>query len=422
MATNIVQSLFGVSPQDYQQAQQDHADAQALQYAKLDPYQKANFAIGRGAIGLGNAIGGMLGGTDPALDKYTSRQKIASQIDYADPKSINNAMQMLVQSGDTEGALQLRQIGQEIDVKQSEIYKNQGLGEAAFAKANAEKIPPTPEKIQLATTIANLQEQIVQLEQLPISSNRDQALRITKNKLTELQRLTTPEVKDLRFGVDRESISAEVYGVSFAQLSQDQRAAVNLRLEQEQNKKAKSGAGTFVMPGDKALVDIPAFRAKVQSTIDVQSKTINAADQALQSMQDSIITGSFTSYRAGQVQFARAISGAGDLSQRELKAAGADPSLLGGTVDYLSTLFSSTPTADTQNKMLKTLEAIRTVAAKKATTEVEQQRKIALRSPGYNAAAVTEALTFPELAPRIKGIGLSSSDQNLLDKYTQKAQ
>jgi hypothetical protein len=102
------------------------------------------------------------------------------------------------------------------------------------------------------------------------------------------------------------------------------------------------------------------------------------------------------------VQFARAIAGAGDLSQRELKAAGADPSLLGGTADYLSSLFTSTPTTDTQNKIRTTLEAIRKVAAKKSSAEVEQQRKIALRSPGYNPDAVTEALTFPELAPRNK--------------------
>jgi len=66
------------------------------------------------------------------------------------------------------------------------------------------------------------------------------------------------------------------------------------------------------------------------------------------------------------------------------------------------------------------------VAAKKASTEVEQQRKIALRSPGYNVDAVTEALTFPELAPRVvppapSANALSPADQMLLDKYKSKA-
>jgi hypothetical protein len=153
-----------------------------------------------------------------------------------------------------------------------------------------------------------------------------------------------------------------------------------------------------VLPGDKALVDIPGFRAKVQSTIEPQSKTVFAADNALTNINDSINTGNFASYRAAQVQFARAISGAGDLSQKELAAAGADPSLLGGTADTLSRLFTSTPTLDTQNKMKRTLEAIRKVSTDKANAEIERQRRIALRSPGYDAAAVNAALDFPELS------------------------
>jgi hypothetical protein len=92
--------------------------------------------------------------------------------------------------------------------------------------------------------------------------------------------------------------------------------------------------------------------------------------------------------------------GDSQLSKRDVEQAGGDPSLLGGFADLTSKLFTSTPTVDTQNKIKQTLEAIRKVAARKATTEVEQQRKIALRSPGYDAGAVTEALTFSELTPR----------------------
>ena len=184
-------------------------------------------------------------------------------------------------------------------------------------------------------------------------------------------------------------------------MTQAEKAAVNKRVEEEGGRKAAAGAAKFSMPGTKALVDIPDFRRKVQATIEPQAKMIYSADQALQAIEDSLSTGNFASYRAAQVQFAKAIAGAGDLSARELKAAGADPSLLGGTADYLSTVFSSTPTADTQNKIRKTLEAIRKVAANKATAEVDRQRNMALRSPGYDPEAVKEALTFPELAPRV---------------------
>jgi hypothetical protein len=104
----IVQSLFGVTPESYQQAQQQRADAQALQFAQLSPFQQANFAIGRGANMLGGAIGGALGGQDPELQRATMRQQIARQLNPGDPASIQQAIAMLQQSGDAEGAMMLQ--------------------------------------------------------------------------------------------------------------------------------------------------------------------------------------------------------------------------------------------------------------------------------------------------------------------------
>jgi hypothetical protein len=104
----IVQSLFGVSPEMYQRQQQDRADAQALRFAQLDPFQQANFAIGRGANMLGGAIGGALGGQDPELQRITMRQQIASQIDFTDPASIQQGMNAL--GDDVMGKQQLAQI------------------------------------------------------------------------------------------------------------------------------------------------------------------------------------------------------------------------------------------------------------------------------------------------------------------------
>jgi hypothetical protein len=105
---DIVQSLFGVTPQAYQQAQQARMDAQALQYAKLDPFQQANYAIGRGASGLAGAIGGALGGQDPELQRITMRQQIAGQLNPNDISTFDRGIEMLRQGGDGQGALMLQ--------------------------------------------------------------------------------------------------------------------------------------------------------------------------------------------------------------------------------------------------------------------------------------------------------------------------
>ena len=108
MATDIVNSLFGVTPASYQQAQQERADAQALQYARLDPFQQANYAIGRGANMLGGAIGGALGGQDPELQRITMRQQIAGQLNPNDPTTFDRGVEMLRQAGDGQGAMMLQ--------------------------------------------------------------------------------------------------------------------------------------------------------------------------------------------------------------------------------------------------------------------------------------------------------------------------
>lgn len=167
-----------------------------------------------------------------------------------------------------------------------------------------------------------------------------------------------------------------------------------------------------IMPGDKQLGDIPKFRRDVQATIEPQLKAINSADQALQAINDSLATGNFVSFNAARVQLAKSL-GDSQLSRRDVEQAGGDPSILGGLFDAASRLFFGTPTPDTQKKIRDTLTAIRTVAAKKAQAEVDAQRKIALRSPGYDPQAVNTALDFPELraVPSPVGGGGSLAEQ-----------
>jgi len=295
------------------------------------------------------------------------------------------AANLAAQSGDQQFAMTLADYARKAESEMALVAQRTKEGRAAA----------TPKELQIAAARAQLQDQIAQMEAMPPSPERDRALAVAQNTLLGLA--VTPE-KGPSFGTDRESISAEMFNnKTFAQLTPTEKAAVNKRVEAEQGTKAKAGATsiTNVMPGQKDFVDIPKFRRDVQQTIDPQIKTVTAADQALQAINDSLATNNFASFRAGQTQFARAISGSGDLSQKELKAAGADPSLLGGTADYISGIFSGTPTADTQKKIRSTLEAIKKVATAKANAELQQQRKLAERAK-YSREDIDAALSFPE--------------------------
>ena len=147
---DIVQSLFGVTPELYQQAQAQRAAEQALQYAKLDPFQQANFAIGRGAYQLAGA----LGGTDPQLQMISTRNSIARQINYNDPNSIMQGVQMLNQAGDTVGAMQLADEARKREGQMAQTFQRTAAGQASLAAASRERQQATPEKIQLARELA----------------------------------------------------------------------------------------------------------------------------------------------------------------------------------------------------------------------------------------------------------------------------
>jgi hypothetical protein len=137
-------------------------DAQALQYAKLDPFQRANFAIGRGANMLGGAIGGALGGQDPELQRITLRQQIASQIDFTDPASIQQGMNAL--GDDVMGKQQLAQIYRQQQESGALIGQRTAAAAASTAQADKLKLSATQDaalRAELAKLGPNATEDMI---------------------------------------------------------------------------------------------------------------------------------------------------------------------------------------------------------------------------------------------------------------------
>jgi hypothetical protein len=427
MATDIVQTLFGITPEGYERQQAAAADQRALAIAQLNPMQRAEFNIGRGAYQLAGA----LGGTDPELARVSARQALAKQIDFNDPKSIQAGVRSLTEAGDTQGAMMLADTARkalESGALVSQRSAERMTPEQRNAMAYAAGLGFEPNSKEFRTAY------LAKFEELTARPDRTQAFGVERESIARelygkpFSQLTQSEIaavnkrvegtaKAATFGVEREAVARELYNKPFSELTQQQIAAVNKRVEEAKPKTTI----TNVLPGDRQLVDIPAFRMQVQKTIDPQSKAVFAADNALTAIEDSLKTNNFISFNAARTQLAKAL-GDSQLSRRDVEQAGGDPSILGRLADTTSVLFTGTPTIDTQNKIKQTLNAIRTVSANKATQEIGRQRAIALRSPGYSAEAVDAALDFPEFAPRTTAPagGLTPADKALLDKYAPR--
>jgi len=370
MATDIVGGLFGITPQAYE----EQAYNQALQRGESFGTRAGLYAS---AAQLGRAVGGAMGAEDPQLKLISMRNAIFNRADPNDPNSLMAAAKELAPF-DPQGANAVANQAREAALKIAQATRYSREGRALSVGQDVLK----------AETEAGYRAAIREIKGREQTPENAATLQVYEDKLAALTRTKEAAPLDIQ--------KAQEYRKA---LIKDNAPVAQIAEVDRYIKGLEGGRGTTltnVLPGAKDFVDIPRFRATVQSTIDPESKTVYAADQALQSINDSLSTNNFASFRAAQVQFARAISGAGDLSQRELTAAGADPSLLGGAVDTISKLFDSTPSTDTQEKMKKTLQAIRTVAAKKANDEISRQTKIAGRQPGYTPEIIAEALDFPQ--------------------------
>ena len=392
MAENIVAGLFGLTPEMYGQQQRVGAMNEGIALAQLDPAARGAALTYGGAKGLGGAIAGAMGIEDPQLKLISARNTIAQQIDQTNPESILKGAQMLAQAGDQQGAMALAQYARQAQSEMAQTQQRRAAALASEASAKRERVQADPEKVRLARSVAEL-------------SGPEGSIEYNTAYAKSLREQVEPKAeKDARFGTDRESVSAELYDKSFAQLTTAERAIVNKRVEEEQGKKAEKGAAklTNVMPGQKDFADIPEFRAKVQKTIAPQIESVNAADQALQAINDSITSNNFVSFNAARVQLAKAL-GDSQLSRRDVEQAGGDPSLFGKLLDSTSTLFTGTPTLETQNLIKNTLQAVKRVSTNKANREINVQRDIAYSTPGYDKARVDMALRFPEFEATKEG-------------------
>jgi len=386
MATGIVEGLFGITPESYQQQQADRAFSEAANFAQLNPFQQAGTGI---MYGAGQLTRGLMGTEDPQLAIIRARQQIGRSINFNDPNSIATAVQQLAGMGDSQGAALLAQEGRKAIESASLVGQREASATASLAQAQRERQQAVPAAIQVANELANLDLTRMQVEAMPDSLEKTEALRRIRVRTDALQKqskeFAPTEIQKLQDYKDSLVSSGA---------SPDKIAEVDAVI------KSLPGKGqtkvTNILGSDK-IGSIPDFRNTVRQTIKPQIDVITATDQALNQLDLSVSESNPAAFNAARLQLARAIGGSGDISNKEIQAAGGDPSLYGRLVDTTSTLFTGTPTLDTQKNIQKTLKALQTVAKKKANDEIGVQIRLGVRSKIGNENELKEAFDFPEL-------------------------
>jgi hypothetical protein len=118
---DIVGGLFGVTPEMYQQAQQQQQMNEAVKMGSLTPEQFIGTQAYRGGQALGNVAGSLLGIEDPELMKIRDVQQMRTQFDVSTPTGLRSFAQALGQKGYTDLAIQAASEADKRDVAAATI-------------------------------------------------------------------------------------------------------------------------------------------------------------------------------------------------------------------------------------------------------------------------------------------------------------
>ena len=116
------QGMFGLTPYQAQEQERQRQKNSAVEYAKLDPFQRANMGIYSGAAGMVGGIGGMLGYQTPAVQQAEQRQNLFQGVDLQSVEGLNAAAKKFSQAGFHRESMML---GDKAEARRTEIAARQ---------------------------------------------------------------------------------------------------------------------------------------------------------------------------------------------------------------------------------------------------------------------------------------------------------
>jgi hypothetical protein len=433
MAESQIAGLF-MTPEMYRRQQMQEADQQAVNFARMSPREQASYGFFSAGQGLGRAAGTLLGAQDPQLQRITEQQQLLQGLDVADPESLMEAARRASQAGNTPLAMQLAGRAQEISANSALISQRNRSNNPIQALLSSGKYTPASiaafaesgdaTDLVLATPARQPQRLGDDREAKSLELYQKAYIDLTPEERTAVEAALKKPAAAPSFGTEAERVARELYGRGYGELTQQQMAEVNRRVDERAVRTASAGAPKVVLPTSTPQ-DIAKFRSDVQRTIAPQLAAITASDQTLALLRDAREANNPVAYNAARAQLARAFSGGGDLSRREIESAGGDPSIIGIIQNTLSTAVDGTPTFEQQRNMKRVAEIIKRVATNRARGEIRTQRDLAIRS-GSSQSDVDLALRFSEFgdeppAPTAPSGGSSTPSNTFLGAVRQSA-
>ena len=144
---NIVGSLFGVTPELYQQQRDLAEQRQAMAFAQQDPQTQINYGAYRTGQQLGGAFAGLMGAEDPQMRLISQTNQLMQGLNLRDPQSLYDAAQQASKMGNVPLAMKLLELSDVAQVKAQQFESQrqaklaQTIAQRAYQPGAAERAP-----------------------------------------------------------------------------------------------------------------------------------------------------------------------------------------------------------------------------------------------------------------------------------------
>lgn len=420
--------LFGLSPSEVMQQRNTALQAQAQQYAQLDPLQRAASSMYQAGASLGGAFGGMLGLQDPQLKRAKDLQDISSQFDLTTAEGLNSAARALVAKGYNQEAMEAGKAAQEMKLAVAKVSSEEALAKQRNKEEKAadpfqkllEKGVYTPaslEAFKLSGKAGDLDFKDSDDKTQLVETDAGQLLINSRTGATIATLAKKPDA-GIKFSVDAEELSAQLYNKPYQSLTQEERTKVLDKKLANELASGRARAMSVQLPGVKGAGDLVGLRKDINITVKPFRDAVNSADEAISLADDVLKTGNFASAASLSRALAKA-AGETQLSKADVAAFGGDPSFVGSIADIASRLASGTPTADTTRKLKSLAILLKKKNEALEKNEINQLQTTARLSGLYTEDQIKNVFT---LRGESKGASDTAEDKEARYQAWKKAQ
>lgn len=364
---DVMNSLFGVTPESLMAQREAALAQQATNYAQLSPMQAAQAGFYTAGNRLAGAAGGLLGAQDPEMAKAAALQGILKQADTTSPEGLATLARTLAGQGFGQQALQVSQQAQGMMKTQSEITKNMR------ERAAADPIQ------QLIRTGKYIPSSVAAYEK---SGNIEDLDTIDKADPTALS-----ETKEGIFLINKKT------GEKIQRIGDAPERATKLT----------------VAPEIKQAPDIVGAVGAFDKATEKEVAMMESAGLAKQLINQTAKSNNSQAWEAARTTVAKAV-GENKLSNEDIRRTGVDPRLVEGALDWVNKKTVGVPNADIQ-KQLFVLSSVLENNAKARYDAKASRTRAAAEATGFKGNVQTY---FPKAAERSNTVTPNAVDWSSL--------